>query len=247
MSDDNDIGRRDFVRVCATAVAAVSASPALLAQQQSFHPHPRALLTDADGQPLRLSSLQTGASYVFNYPYATTPCFLLELGQPTRVGTTLATDDGQSYHWPGGIGPNRSVVSFCGICTHKLSHPSRAVSFINYRHAPVQFLDSEHQSAERSGVIYCCSERSVYDPADGARVLGGPAPQPLAAISLVYDASADTLSAEGTFGGEVYDRFFEKHAFRLALEYGVSDPRAPVGERTQVLPIDEYSRSQMMC
>ncbi|MCA8967240.1 MAG: twin-arginine translocation signal domain-containing protein [Planctomycetes bacterium] len=246
MSDDNDIDRRQFVRVCATAVAAVGSSPSLLANQ-AFHGHERTLLVDADGAPLRLSALQPGESYVFNYPYVTTPCFLIDLDRPTSTDATLSTGDGDSYRWPGGIGPRRSVVSFCGICTHKLSHPSKAVSFINYRHAPVEFVDGAQRSQERGGVIYCCSERSVYDPADGARVLGGPAPQPLAAIALEHDAEADTLVAHGTLGGEVYDRFFEKHAFRLALEYGVSDPRQPVGETSRVLPIDEYSKTRMMC
>ena len=34
---------------------------------------------------------------------------------------------------PGGIGRDKSVVSFSAICAHKLSHPSRNISFINYR------------------------------------------------------------------------------------------------------------------
>ena len=111
----------------------------------------------------------------------------------------------------------------------------------------MRFVGEEDGTQERAGIIYCCSERSVYDPADGARVLGGPAPQPLAAIALEHDPADDGLHATGTWGQEVFDRFFDKHTLRLTLEYGVDDPRAPVGEATRVLPIEDYSRTQMMC
>lgn len=248
MSDHKSIPRREFVRVCATTVAAVSASPGLLAADNgTWHPHGRTRLLDASGKPLRASALLEGTSYVFNYPYVTTPCFLLDLGRATRETAELETGDGRRYRWPGGIGPRRSLVSFCGICTHKLSHPSKAVSFINYRHEAVRFVTNDERDAERAGIIYCCSERSVYDPADGARVLGGPAPQPLAAIALEHDESDDGLYATGTYGQEVFERFFEKHTFRLTLEYAVDDPRKPVGEVSRVLPIEQYSRSQMQC
>ena len=69
-------------------------------------------------------------------------------------------------------------------------------------------------------MIHCCSEHSQYDPAEGGRVLAGPAPQPLAAILLDYDAAADELYAVGTLGGEMFDEFFAKYEFRLALEHG---------------------------
>ena len=49
-------------------------------------------------------------------------------------------------------------------------------------------------------MIHCCSEHSEYDPATGARVLGGPAPQPLSAILLEHDKSNDYLYAVGTLG-----------------------------------------------
>ena len=248
MSDEKDRDDCNRARVCAAAATAIGASPAALAAlSDAYQPHERVRLVDALGKPLRLASLATGESYVFNYPYATTPCFLLQLGRPVPGGESLTTGDGRNYRWPGGVGPHRSVVSFCGICTHKLSHPSRSVSFINYRDQKVHFLDKRKHDTVRAGVIYCCSEGSVYDPADGARVLGGPAPQPLAAIALEHDPADDALYAMGTWGQEIYERFFEKNAFRLSLEYGVRNPRAVVGPTSRVLPISEYSRSQIMC
>ena len=97
------------------------------------------------------------------------------------------------------------------------------------------------------GVIYCCSERSVYDPARGARVLGGPAPQPLAAIALTHVPGEDTLHAIGTFGGEMYERFFEEFRFRLELEFETSDLRRRVNGESTVVPIEEYSRTRVHC
>ena len=139
-------------------------------------------------EKINVSALEIGETYLFHYPYVSTPCFLINLGRPVQPGKQLRTRDGQRYRWQGGAGPERSIVAFSAICAHKMSHPAPTVSFINYRHDAVKFRNSQDAIEQRSGVIYCCSERSVYDPASGGRVLGGPAPQPLAAIELDYDS-----------------------------------------------------------
>lgn len=240
--------RRGFVKLCAGAAAAVGANPELMAQAQAPIKHyERVLLVDPEGTPITSGTLKVGESYVFNYPYATTPCFLLNLGKPTARDTSLTTDTGARYVWEGGCGPDRSIVAFCAICAHKMSHPARSVSFINYRHETVSFRDSSERKAERSQVIYCCSEKSVYDPADGARVLGGPAPQPLTAIALEHDEDNGNIYAVGTSGGEMYQKFFDTFGFRLALEYETSDVRRPATRVAKVLSIADYSRTQMMC
>ncbi len=205
------------------------------------------MLVDAQRQPVTAESLEEGVSYVFNYPYVTTPCFLLNLGKPANGSERLKTEAGREYIWQGGVGPDRSIVSFCAICAHKMTHPSKAVSFINYRHEDVSFKDKGEKTVRRPGVIYCCSEKSVYDPARGARVLGGPAPQPLAAIALEYDDKAGAIYASGTYGGELYRKFFDTFAFRLALEYETSDIQQKVSDTTTVSRIDEYSATQMLC
>lgn len=240
--------RRGFVKLCATAAAAVGANPELLAQPGGqIKEYERVLLVDAQGSPVRADGLQVGESYVFHYPYATTPCFLLNLGAPTARGTSLTTEAGTRYVWEGGCGPQRSIVAFCAICAHKMTHPAKSVSFINYRHETVSFRNTRKQTAQRSRVIYCCSEKSVYDPADGARVLGGPAPQPLAAIALEHDESNGDIYAIGTSGGEMYQEFFNTFAFRLALEFETSDIRKPARNVSEVVGIAEYSRTQKMC
>ena len=113
---------------------------------------------------------------------------------------------------PGGVGPRHDVVAFSAICAHKLAYPTRDVSFIRYQ---------RRRSATSSGnVIHCCADHSVYDPAAGARVVAGPAPQPLACIALEHDGARDELYAVGTVGAEQFGPFFEKYAMKLSLEYG---------------------------
>lgn len=249
MSDDSSkLKRRGFVKICGAVAAAVGASPRLLANQNTEVKHyNRVMLVDANGHPFKASDIRVGETYVFNYPYVTTPCFLLDLGRPAPGGVELETESGTEYVWPGGCGPGRSIVSFCAICAHKMSHPAKAVSFINYRHEEVTFKDADERTTQRAKVIYCCSEKSVYDPADGARVLGGPAPQPLTTILLEHDESTGLIHATGTSGGELYEEFFDKFAFRIALEHETSNIREPATGRTEVVPISEYSGTQIMC
>lgn len=248
MSDDGKFTRRNFVKLCASVVTMVTANPQSLARAGSeVRPYRRVQLVDGKGQPLRSRELVVGENYLFHYPYMATPCFLVDIGRATVAGASLKTEEGAAYRWQGGTGPQRSIVAFSAICAHKMTHPARAVSFINYRHKPVQFNDKNDTSAKRAHLIYCCSEKSVYDATDGARVLGGPAPQPLAAIGLEYDAKQDVLYATGVYGGALFDKFFEKFRTRLELEYLTSNIRDEVVGTTSVLPLTEYCRTQVLC
>ena len=245
---NHTVQRRRFVKLCAAAAMTAGASPALLAREgATARLYDRTALVDADGAPITAQGLDTGRSYIFHYPYASTPCFLLDLGRPVPAEVELSTEAGEPYLWPGGAGEGRSVVAFAAICAHRMSHPAKEVSFIDYRHGKVRYRDSADRPREASGVIFCCSERSVYDPAEGARVLGGPAKQPLATVLLQTDPATGALSALGTLGGEMYDAFFEKFAFRLALEHETSNIRRRVGAASVVMDIEEYSRTIMQC
>lgn len=242
------VSRRGFLKLCAGTGALVASSPALLADATPERtPAPPATLVDSEGQPLRLQQLVVGESYVFHYPYVSTPCFLMDLGKPALPLERLETDDGRSYRWRGGVGPQRSVVAFSAICAHRMTYPTPTVSFIHYRHGEMVYTDHELKLAKREQVIYCCSEGSVYDPAEGCRVLGGPAPQPLAAIDLALDEETGELRALGTYGGDMFERFFEKFGFQLALQRHISDIRAPVGPVTEVRPLQDYSSNTNVC
>lgn len=244
---DSDCTRRGFMRLCTTAVALAAASPGLFAQSDTApsRRYQRVKLVDDREGVIAAKTLQVGETYLFYYPYVTTPCFLINLGKPVK-DATLQTEDGRRYRSGTGLGPQRSIVAFSAICAHKMSHPAREVSFINYRHQPATFQDASEKTAQRGQVIYCCSEKSVYDPAEGAKVLGGPAKQPLTTIVLEQD-SAGALYATGTVGGEMYDKFFQQFSSRLSLEFRTTDVRRLVANKTTVMPLTAYCRNQVLC
>lgn len=229
--------RRDFIKFCA-ASAAATGSPALAADARP-QLYSRVRLVGETGAPLRANAIPAHRNLIFHYPYATTPCFLLNLGRPAKSSAPLRTADGKSYEWRGGVGAQRSIVAYSAICAHKLSYPTRDISFISFR--------AERSARNKfANVIHCCSEHSQYDPAEGARVLAGPAPQPLAAILLEHDAASDELHAVGTLGGEMFNEFFAKYEFRLALDNGGA-ARRPVSGSAVVTELENYCKQQVMC
>src|SRR5215471_10045921 len=199
----------------------------------------RSLLVDLHGEPIKASRLIANTNYVFQYPFAATPCFLLNLGHTAAGVAAMRRADGETYRWDGGAGPSRSIVAFSAICAHKLAYPTREVSFIRFQR--------DRSATSDGNVIHCCADHSVYDPAAGARVMSGPAPQPLAAILLDYDAQRDELAALGTVGPEQFDSFFRKYDFKLTLEYGPGKARRPVGETAVVKELAQYCRQTIQC
>lgn len=231
--------RREFVRLCAAAAGSAALPDATQAAQLSAHLYRRVKLVDERNQPIRAAAPKTGTSYVFEYPFASTPCFLLRLDKPATAAIELKTETGQAYKWEGGVGPDKTLVAYSAICAHKLTYPTKQVSFIGYRNEPSAV-------APAGKVIACCSDRSVYDPSAGAKVVAGPAPQPLATILLQHDAKADELFAVGTFGGEMFAEFFKRFEFRLQLEVG---PRAKseVEGTAVVKALENYSTQWAKC
>ena len=231
--------RRDFVKLCAAAAGAPSLPPAAQSPTLSARTYRRAKLVDDKGAPVRPSAMRVGRNYVFDYPFSSTPCFLLRLDRPAPGGVELRTESGRAYRWEGGVGEGRSVVAYSAICAHKMTYPTRQVSFIGYR-------DSPSPVAGKGKVITCCSDRSVYDPSAGAKVVSGPAPQPLATILLEHDKASDSIYAVGTFGGEMFTEFFRKFEFRLQLELG-DRARAEVDRTAVVRELENYSSQWAQC
>jgi arsenite oxidase small subunit len=231
--------RRDFVQLCTASAAGAALPTAADAASLTTRSYPRAKLVDETRAPIRIAQLRVGVNYVFDYPFSATPCFLLRLDRPAAGGIDLRTDGGQAYRWEGGAGPDRNVVAYSAICAHKMTYPTKQVSFIGYRDAPSPV-------AGKGKVITCCSDRSVYDPSAGARVVSGPAPQPLATILLEHDAKKDELFAFGTFGGEMFTEFFHKYEFRLQMEMGPRAQQAVEGV-TVVRELANYSTQWAQC
>jgi Rieske Fe-S protein len=232
------VKRRDFIQICAASATCATLPQAAAAPTQA-RLYRRAKLVDETGQPIRIGALQAGVNYVFEYPYTATPCFLLRLTRPAASVIDLRTESGQAYRWEGGVGQDKAVVAYSAICDHKMTYPTKQVSFIAYRDAPSPV-------AGPGRVITCCSDRSVYDPAAGARVVSGPAPQPLASILLEHDPKGDEIFAVGTFGGEMFAEFFRKYDFRLQLEMGPR-ARSEVEGTSVVRTLENYSTQWAKC
>jgi arsenite oxidase small subunit len=228
--------RRNFVFACAASALAASLPVSADASPRLYS---RARLVDHGGKPLQARSLAANRNYIFHYPFAGTPCFLLNLGRPTKARATLKTASAESYEWPGGVGPGQSIVAYSAICAHRLTYPTREISFISYR-------EEKSAGSRFAHVIHCCSEHSQYDPAEGARVLAGPAPQPLAAILLEHEPESDGLFAVGTLGGEMFNEFFSKYEFRLAMDYA-GRPRSAVQGSCVVSELTDYCKQQVKC
>jgi hypothetical protein len=78
-------------------------------------------------------------------------------------------------------------------------------------------------------------------------VVAGPAKQPLAAILLEYDPKTDELLAVGTVGGELFEEFFAKYDFKLAMEHGQNKARQAVGSTTVVTELTQFCQQEIHC
>lgn len=233
--------RRQFLGSCSLLAGIATVRAANAADEPpAVHRYARTRLIDLHGAPIRHASIAAETNYVFQYPFASTPCFLLRLARPVLPSPSMRREHGEPYVAPGGVGPAHDIVAFSAICAHKLAYPTRDVSFIRYQ---------RRRSATSSGnVIHCCADHSVYDPAAGARVVAGPAPQPLACIALEHDAAKDELYALGAIGAEQFGPFFEKYAMKLTLEYGnLERARAAVGDTTVLRELTNYCRNTIEC
>ncbi len=176
----------------------MSANPNLLASsglpQQDYA---ATLLVDENENPLTSESFGLSGYFIFHYPYISTPCFLIKLDHPTVKSKRLKTANNDAYQWLGGVGPQQNIVAFAAICTHKLSYMSRSASFINFRPEEITYINNQELAVKQQQLIYCCSERSVYEPAKGAKVLGGPASQPLTTIAPDVRVVAHILIHKG--------------------------------------------------
>ena len=209
--------RRKFLGGCAAVSGAVGLSGLPAWASVPLGAYPRARLVDVHGAPVRARTLVAETNYLFHYPFAGTPCFLLNLGRGGRRAV-----DAAPRGWRDGTrgraasGPLRAIVAFSAICAHKLAYPTRDVSFIRYQPQRSATSDAlRHPLLRRPQRVRPRRRRP--------RAWAGPAPQPLAAILLDYDAAADELSAVGTAGTEQFDAFFTKYEFRLAVEHGAGE------------------------
>lgn len=75
----------------------------------------RSLLQAKDPKKLQADQLIVGEPYLFFYPFVTTPCLLINLGQSVDNSSSNSS-------WRGGVGPDSSIVAYSAICSHKMTH-----------------------------------------------------------------------------------------------------------------------------
>ena len=233
-----DSERRTLMGQAACLAGAWAASGVLpvLAADAPAQRHARTLLVNPLGDAFFARNLVVGQAHLFNYPFVASPVFLIALDREV-AGTALVTEAKQAYASPAGVGPKKSIVAFSAICAHKLMYPTPQISFIGVR---------KGLQGEPAQVIHCCGDNSRYDPTQGARVISGPAPQPLAAVLLEWDAKTDQLHAVGTQGGEMFKAFFDKYAFKLETDFGARATAAS-GATSVVQPASAYSKQWQSC
>jgi arsenite oxidase small subunit len=239
--DRSDVNRRGFVKAC-SAVATLAAASASRLVQPAFAlaDAPKLKLGDKVGQPIKASALEVHANYLFMYPYVSTPCLLLRLGAATPRNVECKDAKKAAYAWPGGVGKDGAIVAYSAICSHAFSYDSKKASFLTYN-------KERTQVSAHSRSITCCAHASIFDPAAGANVVGGPATFPLAAVQLAYQADSDELIATGLIGTALFDEFFKAYRGELNAQYGRGAYRAKVEGQTTVLPMREFSKDVVQC
>lgn len=221
-----DEKRRNFLKaiVIGVGVAAVAGLvPGLKylpAPSVSISGFPKMLLVDSTGSPLKASQLSVNEPIItiYYYPLNNEPNFLINLGDssgnPVAVepATVKVPLDGSTYSFPGGVGPNKSIVSYSAICQHLGCQPPEIhfypPEYMKVGMAPPAQLDASDILAAREakipGVIHCDCHGSTYDPYHGASVLTGPTQRPLPAVVLEWDSATDYLYAVNEVGVPVY-------------------------------------------
>ena len=232
--------RRDFLKVSAMG-AVVACSPSLLTTElraddgRLYKSYNKVMLVDSEGNPLSLSTLEKEKAYIFNYPYISTPCMLLDLKQNTRRDVALKSAEGVDYLWKGGVGHFKTLVAFSAICSHQLSHPTPETNFITYSG------DKKTMTCDKKGVIVCGSHLSAFDPREGAKQIAGPAEEALAAIVLEVDTD-EKIWAVGVLGPDKFHEYFKTFKDEFNEYYG-GKRRAKnlVEAETTALTIENYS------
>lgn len=235
--------RRSFLKVMAAGATLVAVNPSLIRgtlyadDGRLYVAYEKAQLLDAAGAPIKASSLEKEVTYIFNYPYASTPCMIINLPEPTQQEVTLKSEGGEEYVWKSGVGKDRTIVAYSAICAHQLTHPTPNDSFIKYvpKATPTIAYDN-------SGIIVCSSHLSAYDAAAGAKVLRGAASQPLAAIVLEV-ADDDTIWAVGVLGSDKFQDYFRAFKPELKEFYnGIAQGKQLVSISAKTVKLTEYSK-----
>lgn len=221
----------------------VAASPSLIKGYlradtgELYKAYEKVQLVDTEGNPVVYSALKKEVPYIFQYPYASTPNFLLRTDTKTLPEVQLKAEDGSEYVWRGGVGKEKDLVAYSAICPHQLTHPTPNDSFITY--VP---KGKKTMAYKEGGIIVCSSHLSAYDPKAGAKVLAGPAPQPLASIVLEVDDQGH-IWAVGVLGADKFHDYFRSFKPELKEFYrNIRKAKKIVKVSAKTVPLKEYTK-----
>ncbi|MFN7065715.1 MAG: Rieske 2Fe-2S domain-containing protein [Aquificaceae bacterium] len=237
--------RRGFIKVCGTVAVAsmldASFYSKLLAGQRDsmLKTYNKAILLKEDGTPLKETDLKPHVNYIFFYPHAATPCYLIDLDQEMKP-VEVRLKENKSYTWPGGIGSKKSIVAYSAICAHQWSYPTKDYSFINY-YPP----DTPSETTKKAGIIQCCAHLALYDPREGGRVIEGPAEAPLA--SVLFQEEGGNIYVIGILGVDQFTQFFENYKADLRKQYGSTAKARDLVEKCVVMEVDRYVQAVVRC
>jgi ubiquinol-cytochrome c reductase iron-sulfur subunit len=159
----------------------LSLGPALATEKLKWTPWRRGRrLVDQEGAPLRADDIVEG-SFTTAYPEGGDRELM---GAPLVVVRVAAGDLKSRHDWA-----PQGIVAFSKICTH-------AGCAISLYRKPT-FAPVEPRAA-----LVCPCHYSTFDPADGGKVLFGPAGRALPQLPLEIDANG-FLRAKGNFDGQV--------------------------------------------
>jgi Rieske Fe-S protein len=236
--------RRSFLKISASTAAVVAVSPSLIAEtlktedgKALFKAYEKVQLKDKDGNPLKASALAKEEAYIFNYPHAATPALLVDLATPTQKEVKLKAEDGTEYIYTGGHGAKGTIVAYSAICPHSLTHPQKSMSMFKY-------VDEKGKtmSYDKGGVFVCTSHLSAFEPKEGGKVVGGPAPQALPAIVLEIDKD-DNIWAVAVLGPDKFQDFFSAFKQDLKKEYGRKGAKKLVNEEAKAVKLNNFTAS----
>jgi arsenite oxidase small subunit len=115
----------------------------------------------------KVSDLVASTPVSFNYPLEETPNILVKLGVKA----------------PGGVGPDGDIVAYSAVCQHL----GCIYAYLSPGASPK--CDNSYKAGGPLG--YCCCHGSIFDLANGAKVLGGPSQRPVPQVTLQVDDSGN--------------------------------------------------------
>lgn len=141
--------------------AANAATPATASAGATTLAYPKLAVGKAGGMPVN-------QAVAFNYPDASSMCWAIRMGTPV----------------PGGVGPNKDIVAYSGMCTHM--------------GCPVAY-----EADTRT--FKCGCHYSIFDPEMNGQMVCGQATEDLPQVMLEYDAKTDGVRAV-VINGLLYGR-----------------------------------------